>query len=278
MPPDATTSYRDLTVHAWHPKEAAGRGQSPVRCSATITGVLRIALFDLDNTLVDRQTAFGRWAASFASRRGMDGDAVAWLRAADHDGFATRHDLFSRARRHFGLDQPVTELIAEYRAGYFEFFEPDPTVLAVLQMLRDAGWRIGVVTNGPGTQHEKIRRAGLAPLLDGCCISDELGMEKPDRRIFDEAVRRCAGEDGGHGTVWMIGDTPIADIAGGRAAGLRTAWLHRGREWTEQGFRPDIVASNLRDAAERIMGDDRVTDDRVTDDRVTDDRDRKERE
>ncbi|HUZ10097.1 MAG TPA: HAD family hydrolase [Acidimicrobiales bacterium] len=215
--------------------------------------MLRLALFDLDNTLVDRQAAFRRWAGSFASRRGMDGDVVAWLCAADGDGFATRHELFSSARRHLGLEDPVTELIAEYRAEYFGFFEPDPAVLAALERLRGAGWRIGIVTNGPATQREKIRRAGLAPFVDGCCISDELGMEKPDRRIFDEAVRRCTGSDDERGAVWMIGDTPMADIAGGRAAGLRTVWLRRGRDWSEQGFRPDVVASSLREAADHLI-------------------------
>ena len=212
-----------------------------------------VALFDLDNTLVDRQAAFRRWASSFVTRRGLDGDAENWLCAADDDGFATRQELFSRARRHLGLAEPVGDLIAEYRAGYFEHFEPDPAVLGVLDQLRRGGWRIGIVTNGPTTQREKIRRSGLGAYVDGLCISDEVGIEKPDPRIFVEAIRRCTTRQDAHGSAWMIGDTPLADIAGGQGAGLLTAWLHRGRDWSEEGFGPDVVASSVGDAVARII-------------------------
>jgi HAD superfamily hydrolase (TIGR01549 family) len=214
----------------------------------------RVVLFDLDNTLVDRQGAFRRWAESFAARRGLGPDAAAWLCAADRDGFAARDDLFAAARRHLGLDEDVPALVAQYRAEYFDHFAPDPDVLAAVGRLRDAGWRTGIVTNGPVTQREKIVRSGLVPLMDGLCISDEVGVEKPDPGIFEEAIRRCSGGAVLDGPAWMVGDTPDADIAGGRAAGLRTAWLRRGRNWPEPAFRPDVVASDLYQVVDLVVG------------------------
>jgi phosphoglycolate phosphatase-like HAD superfamily hydrolase len=49
-----------------------------------------LAIFDLDNTLVDRAGAFRRWAVEFVARHGLDPAERRWLVAADEDGFAPR--------------------------------------------------------------------------------------------------------------------------------------------------------------------------------------------
>jgi HAD superfamily hydrolase (TIGR01549 family) len=215
--------------------------------------VIRLALFDLDNTLFDRRLAYTRWAQSFARRRGLGSHAVDVLCDADEDGFATRHYVFTTARRLLHLTDSVDQLIEQYRQEYVEMLSPDEAVLASLRRLRSNDWRIGIVTNGPITQHEKIRRTGLLPLLDGCCISDEFGVRKPDARIFNEAVRLCCGGPITDGAGWMIGDSPTFDIAGGRQAKLRTVWMQRGRSWIEPDFAPDLIASDLDEAIELLL-------------------------
>jgi putative hydrolase of the HAD superfamily len=212
----------------------------------------QFVLFDLDNTLFDRQAAYARWAQSFVAKRGLGADAVDVLREVDRDGFATRHAVFDAARRRMHLQDSIEELIAEYRADYQGHFEPDEDVLLALRRLRTQRIRVGLVTNGPETQNEKIAKIGLLPLLDGCCVSEEFGYEKPDPKIFQEAIRRC-GVDTFAGTGWMVGDSPEHDIAGGRGAGLRTVWIARGRTWTEDEFRPDLIASNITDAVDRVL-------------------------
>src|SRR5580698_7657056 len=49
--------------------------------------VTPLALFDLDNTLVDRQATYRRWAVSFAGTRDLDEEAIDWLCEVDNDGF-----------------------------------------------------------------------------------------------------------------------------------------------------------------------------------------------
>lgn len=213
----------------------------------------RIALFDLDNTLIDRQLAFRRWACSFATDHGLGDDAVEFLCEADEDGFATRGALFEAAREHFRLREPVTDLIARYRTEYPQMFEPDPAVLAALRHLRLHRFRIGVVTNGPATQNEKLVRTGLSSLVDAVCISEEFGVEKPDPRIFAEAIRLCCGDELPGEGGWMVGDTAESDIAGARTIGLRSIWMSRGRTWAHRDFAPDAIASDLPDAVELIL-------------------------
>jgi putative hydrolase of the HAD superfamily len=211
------------------------------------------ALFDLDNTLIDRQAFFRRWAESFASNRALGPAAVQVLCEADADGFATREAVFETARQRLSLDDPIEDLIAQYRKDYPTFFRPDPAVLDALQRLRSGAFRIGVVTNGPASQTDKLERTGLFPLVDGVCISDEYGIGKPDPRIFAEAVRRCGCESFAARDRWMVGDSPRADIAGGQGFGLRTIWISRGREWDEVGFAPDLIAPDAAGAIEMIL-------------------------
>jgi HAD superfamily hydrolase (TIGR01549 family) len=215
--------------------------------------MIGVVLFDLDNTLIDRQLAYGQWVCDFAAVRGLGADAVQVLYDADEDGFASRQAVFETARQKFGLAESVQELIADYRAEYPKFFQPDDTVLDALQRLREHGFCIAVVTNGPPSQREKLERAGLLALLDGVCISEEYGIEKPDPRIFVETIRRCCGTRDFDGIGWMIGDSPDHDIAGGKEAGLQTVWLSRGRTWTEPDFAPDFVASGVTEAINLIL-------------------------
>ena len=213
----------------------------------------RFVLFDLDNTLFDRQLAYAQWARSFAERRGLDAEAVRVLCEADDDGFATRHAVFDVARQRLNLTETIEELITEYRKEYTAFLEPDQDAIRALRRLRSNDFRVGVITNGPTTQNEKIERAGLLPLIDGVCISQQFGVDKPDARIFHEAIRRCCGIETPTDEGWMVGDSAAFDIAGGRGVGLRTVWLSRSRTWTETDFFPDVIASSVSDAVEQIL-------------------------
>jgi len=211
-----------------------------------------LALFDLDNTLFDRQGAFERWARAFVDGRKFPGDAYELLIRLDDDGFATRDAVFSGLRRAFHVDEPIASLIAGYRETYPKCFSPDADVQSALRRLRELGWRTGVVTNGPASQRQKLERAGLVELLDGWCISDEVGAAKPDRQIFDEAVRRCSPAEGVD-AVWMVGDTAEPDIAGGLSAGMRTVWMHRHRTWEVAGYRPDAQAGTIAEAVALLL-------------------------
>jgi HAD superfamily hydrolase (TIGR01509 family) len=211
----------------------------------------RLAIFDLDNTLVDRASAFARWADGFARRHGLGPASSAWLIDTDADGFADRRLLFERARAHFGLELSVDELLAAYAEDYVNQFAPDPVVLDALGRLKAAGWRVAVATNGPTTQRRKIDNAGLASWLDAICVSDELGFAKPDRRIFEAACAAAGVSE--LERAWMIGDTAAADIKGAHEVGMRSLWLHRGRRWVEPDFAPDAAVGSIREAVGHLL-------------------------
>ena len=205
---------------------------------------------DLDNTLVDRDDAFLRWARTFAAAHGRDDDFVAWLVEIDGDGFGPRPEFYVHIHTRLGLTTPVDDLVAAYYRDFLPQFRAEEDVRAALARARAAGWRIAIVTNGPGTQLEKIRHAGLDTLVDAWCISEVEGTSKPDAGLVELAAHRTGG-DLEH--AWMIGDSPEADIGGAAAMGLPSVWLHRGRDWVDNRFAPTRVVGNVIQGLSAIM-------------------------
>jgi putative hydrolase of the HAD superfamily len=75
-----------------------------------------------------------------------------------------------------------------------------PEVLEGLSHLRASGWRVGIISNGmAGNQLAKIERSSVGERVDACCVSGQVGIGKPDVRIFELAAERC-------GRIWHPAD------------------------------------------------------------------------
>jgi putative hydrolase of the HAD superfamily len=115
-------------------------------------------------------------------------------------------------------------------------FRPYPEVASTLEALRDGGsTRLVVVSNWDVSLHGVLADTGLAPLLDGAVTSAECGAAKPDPAIFARALELAGGV--GPAAALHAGDTPDADVAGARAAGIRPVLVAR-----DGGVRPPGVA------------------------------------
>ncbi|MDP9235900.1 MAG: HAD family hydrolase [Chloroflexota bacterium] len=210
-----------------------------------------LAIFDLDNTLVDRTAAFRSSARWFAIQRGLDpAHVVPWMEAADEGGQRPRPELFASARAEFRLDDPVRELAAAWWPAYLDFYRCADDTIEALKALRTQDWKIGIATNGDIGQEEKLRRAGLDRLVDAWCVSELVGHAKPAPEIFRLVAERCGATLEG---AWMVGDSGPTDIAGAVAAGISSAWLHRGRVWGETGYRPTIVVASVGHAVGQML-------------------------
>jgi putative hydrolase of the HAD superfamily len=211
-----------------------------------------LLLVDLDNTLIDRAGAFGRWAREFASARGGSAADAQWLVAADRDGLEPRERLAAIISERFGLDdRGEAGLVAELRGGLVRQVIPDGVVAGALRDARAAGWVPFVVTNGTVEQQErKLRHTSLDREVAGWVISEGAGIRKPDPGIFQLAAARAEQSLEG---AWMIGDSAEADIGGARNAGLPSVWLHRGRPWPLAAFQPDHIADSFPSAVRVVL-------------------------
>ncbi|MFD1935136.1 HAD family hydrolase [Nonomuraea mangrovi] len=214
----------------------------------------KLALFDLDNTLIDRLDAFRRWVGEFVEQRGLRDQDAAWMIRLDDDGALPMDTFFAAVRERFGLAEPVGQLWATYRARLPELVVCPYEVLAALDRLRAVGWQVAIVTNGMAdNQKGKIQRTGLAEHVDGWAISDAEGVRKPDIRLFEIAAARCGAQlsEGG----WVIGDDPEKDIVGGCRAGLSTVWIDRGLPWTVEGLKPDHTVADVVSAMALLLAE-----------------------
>ncbi|MEU2730578.1 HAD family hydrolase [Streptomyces griseoviridis] len=211
----------------------------------------RFALFDLDGTLADRQSALSDALTCLCRSRALSPDAEQWLRIQLADR-ATVND-FALLRDVFGLEASAADLWQEYVDLMSAAVTCRPEVLEGLARLRHAAWTIGIITNGAGDiQRAKLAGTGLASLVDGVAVSGDLEIRKPDRSLFELAATRCGVSltDGG----WMIGDNPAGDIGGGQQAGLRTIWL-RGRPWPDGLPAAHHVVDDVTDAITILLNE-----------------------
>ena len=223
--------------------------------SVNLEAMPRLALFDLDDTLISSKDAFIAWIDEVVAAHGVGGDARGFLEKEHVFWTGSPDDTFRGLVEYFGLPADPAELMHAYRGRMVELLEPYPGVTDGLEALRDAGWRIGIVTNGFGDfQNAKIDAADLRAYVDVVCISDVEGAWKPEPKIFELASDRAGAPlEGG----WMVGDSLAADIAGGIGAGLHTAWLHHGRPLPSAAAgdpQPEHIIEHTADAFELILG------------------------
>ena len=203
-------------------------------------------IFDLDNTLLDRQAVFARVASRFydehlsASSSVTREDAVRKMVEWDGDGYTNKQDVFSHWLDEWpeaGLD--MESLIAWYRSETRRQVQPDLKVNQYLAYLNERRLPWGIVTNGSSSQHNKCRAAGLTQLAPFTIVSEEVGYAKPDPRIFSDALNAMGISSPDR--VMFVGDNPVADIDGAKRFGMKAAWVRRGREYPAGLLSPDYV-------------------------------------
>ncbi|MEO8702626.1 MAG: HAD-IA family hydrolase [Kofleriaceae bacterium] len=101
--------------------------------------------------------------------------------------------------------------------------KPIPGMVELARALAQRGARVGVLSNSEGRLAELLDEVGMLDAFEVVVDSGRVGLEKPDRRIFDHARDAL----GGGSEAIHIGDSWDADIAGARNAGWRAIWFGR---------------------------------------------------
>jgi FMN phosphatase YigB (HAD superfamily) len=211
--------------------------------------VAYLALFDLDNTLLDREAAFATWGQGFIESNRLSPESWSAIEKADEDGLKPRDLFFSQLQEELGISTGIDDLVGQYDVEYPACYSVEGETIGAIRSLRANGWKVGVVTNGPPSQWAKLKATSMVEEFDAICISSVVGARKPDIAIFEAAARICEAPLEG----WMVGDSAVADIGGGRRAGLRTIWMARGRVWRPSDPAPDAVAETIPEAVSIIL-------------------------
>jgi hypothetical protein len=103
-----------------------------------------LALFDLDNTLLDREKAFALWTKWFVEAHGLREDALPTIERLDADGYDPREQFFAELRKEQGIAISIDELLADYYVEYPSKYAVEPGVIDSVRSLRVAGFKVGV--------------------------------------------------------------------------------------------------------------------------------------
>ena len=216
-------------------------------------------LFDLDNTLIDRAGAFRSFCVELyrsndAIRRvSTEEEAVSFMVELDHDGMCDRHRLFEQVISKWpGSFENEETAVKVYMKRYPALASLAPSTLRLIDDLRSRGVPLGIVTNGGSEmQWAKVRSAGLAGLVNAVVVSGDLGIHKPDGRIFERALAKINARSE---STLFVGDNPVADILGASGVGMATAWIRLGRVWPFDDRHPDYFVDHVSEAREIVFG------------------------
>ena len=128
-------------------------------------------------------------------------------------------------------------------------FVPFDDTVPALEQLREAGYKVGIITNLRRDLDELLQKAGLAQYLDFAVGSQEVGKEKPHPPIFLAALEKAqaAPEEVVH-----VGDQLRSDVMGAQGVGMHGVLINR------SGYGPNGVdcptISSLSELAELLEG------------------------
>lgn len=199
-------------------------------------------MFDAYGTLLDVHGAMARhagalppgWERISAEWRAKQLEYT-WVRSltgpGQHRDFwqVTRDALdYVAARHRFGSADMLDRLMAEYRR-----LPAYPDAEETLQALRAGGVRTAILSNGePSMLAEAVDAARLGGLLDVVLSVEDVGVYKPDLRVYGLPCRALGLEPGQMGLV----SSNAWDAQAAGVAGYRVFWCNRAGAPDEYGL------------------------------------------
>ncbi len=230
---------------------------------------VRAVIFDLDDTITDfmsaADTAFISAFADIAEEHEVDVDDLHARYMELFEEFYTLHleghvnleefrvYRFSRAFELVGLpvDDSFLDMTVDFQYYYDHELETFPGACEVLREL-DEFYPLGLITNGPtDAQWRKINKFHLSEIFEVILVSGQLGIAKPDPRIFDVALEglRVAPEE-----AIMVGNSLEHDHLGAMNAGVRFVWAnHRGMDLPDGWPEPDHIVGNFAELRDLLL-------------------------
>ncbi len=187
--------------------------------------MIEMVFFDIGGVMYDDTVYARSWmkalresGAAFTDEEFEDEYAAA--RAAQSDSFRRR-----LTRRFLGSDADLGAV--EARAAKHWSYPPTalyPDVIACLEALKGR-YRLGVIANQPTSVRTAMDRDGLSRFFEVWGVSDDLGLQKPDPKLFSQ-VLHTAGVSAAR--TMMLGDRLDYDVRPAKTAGMHAVWVLRG--------------------------------------------------
>ena len=195
---------------------------------------VKAVFFDFDDTLQSRAGAYRLYCDDFLSRyfpaiQGEEKEKrMDEMEEHVDGGYKSREAYWPEMIELWGWkDAPALEVLVEdFNTNFGKRVVMLEGSVETLKELKRRGYLLGMVTNGNSLlQNTKLDSAGIRDLSDMAVVSDDIGIWKPDKGIFEYAMKQLGvtAEQS-----LFVGDHPLNDIQGALGAGMHAVWVDYG--------------------------------------------------
>ena len=136
---------------------------------------------------------------------------------------------------------PIQEELVRTWLSWPESYLFDDSI-QILKYLKDAGYRVAIISNSPPTDCDQLVDLGIDKYIDEVIFSFDVGTRKPEKEIFLSLLERAMVKPS---EALMIGDSLKNDIRGASAVGIDSLLLDRN---DTSSYKPKITSLlQLRD-------------------------------
>ncbi|BBM40236.1 HAD-superfamily hydrolase [Leptotrichia shahii] len=155
---------------------------------------------------------------------------------------------FEKIIEEFGLEYDSVEISELYLKKLGESVFPFTVTEKLCEYLHSK-YKVGIITNGiKEVQYSRIKNSSIGKYIDKLVISEEVGVNKPDKKIFEYAMEYLGISD--KKLAIMVGDSLMADIKGGQNAGIDTCWVNLKNIINDTGIIPKYEVKKLEELFE----------------------------
>jgi 2-haloacid dehalogenase len=221
---------------------------------------IKALAFDQYGTIVDMQLGLTEAVRPFLKAKGWQGDPgrfVTWWRRTHFENsiIDTLIDRGHTPYRQIGhravsyvMDRckiAYSQADVRWLVGEIEKLKPFPDVVAALERLRGAGYRLAILSNGDG---DMLRAAAphIGFAFDHVVSVDRAGYFKPHWKAYAKAAE-LIGED--RAAILFVANHAF-DCIGAKAFGMRSAFIDRRRRpFGETPHQPDLIVGDFAELA-----------------------------
>ena len=192
------------------------------RCYIGCMKKYKAILFDLGWTLVDLPSA---GQVNLRIEEAVGSDVFPDVQKLFHDWHTANwsvDEFIARVKKLVPMTDTLRVLLTAW--GTNAELVPYAETIDTLKALKARGFIVGVISNTPPLNPDTIAGFGFSQYVDAWVFSHELGVSKPDARIFELALTKLSVSAD---EALMIGDSFDKDILGARAAGIDAVLIAR---------------------------------------------------
>jgi putative hydrolase of the HAD superfamily len=191
--------------------------------------LIKAVLFDLDGTLLDRDTSVKKFVEDQHTRLSSVLSHIPKKIFAERfieleqNGYVWKDKVYLKLAEELAVRRmPPGELLDDYLTQFKHHCTPFPNLVSTLDELKKKGLRLGLVTNGYGVfQNDTIKALEIKEYFDAILISEMEGLRKPDPNLFERAAERLNVKTT---ECMFVGDHPKNDVEAAKNTGMLAVW------------------------------------------------------